>query len=224
MRRIFVFAMALCIFLSAGRAFAGEASSPEEQYRLGLRYQLGDGVQKDMQKAFSLYKKSAEQGYPPAQFAMGICHEMGGHGVVQDGRKAAFWYEKAARQGHTKAQLNLGNLYWFEDKGVLRNEQKAMDWWFVAAVNGEPEAQLYLAHRYFQISEKNRDHGALAKAHYWYREAAGQGMASAQYALGVMYQTGRPMQKDMKAALHWYKKAAVQGHKEAKKRLGELGH
>lgn len=224
MRRVFVLTMVLCVFLSTARVFAGEPSSPEEQYRLGLRYQLGDGVQKDMQKAFSLYKKSAEQGYPPAQFAMGICHEIGGHGVVQDGLKAASWYEKAARQGHTKAQLNLGNLYWFEDKGVPRNEQKALDWWFVAAVNGEPEAQLYLAHRYFQISEKNHGGGSLAKAHYWYREAAGRGMASAQYALGVMYQTGRPMQKDMHAALLWYKKAAAQGHKEAKKRLAELGY
>jgi len=205
-------------------SYATEPMNPKEQYMLGVRYQLGEGVRKDMKKAYALYKKSAEQGYSPAQFAMGVCHEVGGHGVAQDGKKAAYWYKRAALQGHTKAQLNLGSLYWFEDSGIQRDAQKAMDWWFVAAVNGEPQAQLYLAHRYFQLFEQKKDEGALNKAFYWYREAATQGMASAQYALGAMYQIGRPVGKDIKRAVFWYKKAALQNHKEAIKRLKELGY
>ncbi|AER65970.1 Sel1 domain protein repeat-containing protein [Thermovirga lienii DSM 17291] len=214
----------LVLLLAIGTriTYAAEPTNPKSQYILGLRYQLGDGVEKNMQKAYALYKKAAEQGYAPAQFAMGICYENGGHGITQDGQNAAYWYRRAALQGHTKAQLHLGNLYWFKDRGVPRNEQKAMDWWFVASVNGESKAQLYLAHRYFQLSEQQNDETYLKKAFYWYHEAASQGEASAQYALGVMFQMGRPVDKDLKTAVHWYKKAASQGHKEAYKRLKEL--
>jgi len=33
-----------------------------EQYNLGVRYQLGEGVPKDLGKAAELYKKAADQG------------------------------------------------------------------------------------------------------------------------------------------------------------------
>ena len=49
----------------------------------------------------------------------------------------------------------------------------------------------------------------------WYTKAAEQGHASAQYNLGVMYDTGKGALQDYKEAVKWYTKAAEQGHANA---------
>ncbi|MBQ7249238.1 MAG: sel1 repeat family protein, partial [Deltaproteobacteria bacterium] len=53
----------------------------------------------------------------------------------------------------------------------------------------------------------------------WYRKAAEQGMAVAQYNLGLMYDHGRGVPKDEGQAMEWYRKAAEQGHAEAQQAL-----
>ncbi len=49
------------------------------------------------------------------------------------------------------------------------------------------------------------------QAVYWYRKAADQGDADAQYNLGLMYGKGKGVAKDYKQAVYWYRKAADQG-------------
>ena len=51
----------------------------------------------------------------------------------------------------------------------------------------------------------------LDKAAAWYREAAEQGLADAQFNLGNLYRTGRGVAKDPRRAVVWYLKAAMQG-------------
>lgn len=45
-----------------------------------------------------------------------------------------------------------------------------------------------------------------------YRELAAQGLAPAQFNLGVMYDFGQGVAKDPVEAVRWYRAAAVQGH------------
>ena len=52
------------------------------------------------------------------------------------------------------------------------------------------------------------------------RKAAEQGNASAQYSLGVMYNTGEGVPQDYQEAVSWYHKAAEQGHASAQYNLG----
>jgi TPR repeat protein len=54
----------------------------------------------------------------------------------------------------------------------------------------------------------------------WYRKAAEQGDAKAQYALGYMYRHGRGVEMDYAEAAGWYRKAADQGYAEAQSALG----
>jgi TPR repeat protein len=54
----------------------------------------------------------------------------------------------------------------------------------------------------------------------WYRNAADQGDASAQYWLGVMYYKGQGVQQDYQQAVQWFRKAADQGHAWAQNWLG----
>ena len=61
------------------------------------------------------------------------------------------------------------------------------------------------------------------KAVEWYRKAADQGNAAAQYNLGNMYSWGKGVEQSNEKAAEWYRKAADQGDPDAKKRLSELG-
>jgi hypothetical protein len=56
----------------------------------------------------------------------------------------------------------------------------------------------------------------------WYTQAAEQGYAEAQYALGYMYNNGYGVPENDKTAFNWYTKAAEQGNTDAQYGLGLL--
>ena len=64
---------------------------------------------------------------------------------------------------------------------------------------------------YFKGQGVPQDYAAAVS---WYRKAAEQGNASAQYNLGVMYDNGQGVPQDYAAAVSWYRKAADQGDAE----------
>ncbi len=61
-----------------------------------------------------------------------------------------------------------------------------------------------------------------AQAMSWYKKAAEQGNAFAQFNLGLMYEKGRGVPQDDGQAVVWYKKAAEQGHAIAQYNLGVM--
>jgi TPR repeat protein len=65
----------------------------------------------------------------------------------------------------------------------------------------------------------NQDKGQAVQ---WYRKAAEQGYANAQYNLGVIYDKGDGVSQDKGQAVQWYRIAAKQGNVEAKNRLAYL--
>ncbi|WP_406569303.1 tetratricopeptide repeat protein, partial [Aeromonas veronii] len=56
----------------------------------------------------------------------------------------------------------------------------------------------------------------------WYRKAAEQGDAMAQFNLGAMYEQGKGVAQDDKQAVAWYRKAAEQGYAMAQSNLGGM--
>ena len=52
---------------------------------------------------------------------------------------------------------------------------------------------------------------------YWFRKAADQGDAKAQYSLGRMYSAGVSVARDNKIAVKWFKKAAEQEYAGAQR-------
>ena len=56
----------------------------------------------------------------------------------------------------------------------------------------------------------------------WYRMAAEQGTAGAQFNLGFMYYTGEGVLKDDAEAVRWYRMAAEQGDAGAQYNLGVM--
>jgi len=114
----------------------GEADS---QVKLGIMYNLGNGVPQDYQVAVKWYRLAAEQGNAQAQFNLGIMYNLG-KGVPQDYQEAVKWFRLAAEQGDAHAQYNLGLMY-LNGYGVLQSYEEAYAWWVVAAASGSESAR-----------------------------------------------------------------------------------
>ena len=90
----------------------------------------------------------------------------------------------------------------------------------MAAGKGNTDAQwqlgqIYLG--YFCNDEQNAKEAAK-----WYRKAAEQGRAEAQYGLGELYANGNGVQQDNSQALTWFTKAANNGSQNAKQAIENL--
>lgn len=77
----------------------------DAQYRLGLAYFRGDGVDKNLATARRLQRAAAEQGVVDAQFELSLLLAQGLGGKV-DTLAARRWEDKAAEAGHPRACLN----------------------------------------------------------------------------------------------------------------------
>lgn len=70
-----------------------------------------------------------------------------------------------------------------------------------------------------QYQRGRRSYPNNAKTIYWYRLAAEQGHAEAQYFLGIMYGDGSGVRQDHAEAVRWYRQAAEQGYANAQNKL-----
>jgi len=121
-----------------------EAGDAEAQYNIGVMYDHGDGVQKDVNKSFEWHLKSANQGNVKAQFHIGTMYYSGLYGVPNDTAKAFDWFQKAATQGADKAQYQVGRMY-ADGDGVPKDVAKASEWYKKAAAQGNSNAKDDLA-------------------------------------------------------------------------------
>ena len=64
---------------------------------------MGQGVEKDCNKAAALFRKSAEQGHAVGQRRLAYCYEKG-IGVPQYIEKAREWYLRSANKGDAIAK------------------------------------------------------------------------------------------------------------------------
>src|SRR5262245_39820250 len=118
---------------------AADQGNAAAQNNLGVQYENGQGVTKDLGKAAELYQKAADQGDATAQRHLGFLYE-NGQGVAKDLGKAAELYQKAADQGEAWAQNNLSGLYQHRQV-VTKDSRKAAELYEKAADQGHAAAQ-----------------------------------------------------------------------------------
>lgn len=187
------------------------------QFRLGFRYEKGDGVPQDYKQARLCYERAANLGSTVAQYNLGVLYHHG-RGIAQDYIKAQHYYKLAADQGRASAQYNLAYLY-EAGHGVTNDYTKAQHYYNLAAEQGHKSAQNNLGILYEEGRGVTKDY---VKAREYYVLAAGQGHAKAQNNLGLLYANGNIGTKDYAKARHYFELAADQGSASAQSNLAHL--
>ena len=83
--------------------------TPEQQYKLGRRYESGDGVPKNLMLALKHYRNAAKSGHAEAKYQIGQMYEQGSW-VARDAGMALKWYVDAASCGSMNAKAALVEL------------------------------------------------------------------------------------------------------------------
>lgn len=113
---------------------------------------------------------------------------------------------EAAQAGHGRAQLACGAMYQ-NGQGTEPDLEQARYWY--QKVQDEKAEAAYAMGTTYRKSDP-------AEAFRWYKQAAEQGHALAQAALGSMYDLGdAPGGRDKEESLRWYELAARQGVEDA---------
>jgi uncharacterized protein len=144
------------------------------QFKLGVLYDEGNGVDKNSREAIRWYCISSAQGFPEAAYNLGRLYQ-DGRGIPQNFERARQWYLMATGRGETKAAVNLGVMN-ASGEGGRRDYRTAIGWFLFAAQRGDERAKNNLGTMYFNGQGVSRD---LVRAHMWYNLAAAQGDAEA---------------------------------------------
>jgi TPR repeat protein len=206
---------------------AADTGDRKAQYELAGYYTRGIGPAHELPKAIQLSKageylrKAAEQGYAPAEIALGSWYGRG-WGVPRNIVTAVQWYRKAAEQGDALAQYAMGNFY-AEGRGVTNDMVQAIDWWRKAVVQNQADAEAALGQLYLLPSEEHGTNYLNSPEGFRFsRLAANQGSAMAMNNLGVAFENGIGIRADVLEAARWYVAAAEQGNAAAQGNLGQL--
>ena len=208
------------------------------QYRLGEMYYRGEvgeglmkneGVTNNYAEAAKWYRKAAEQELDWAQFDLGQMY-FRGEGVPKNYAEAVKWWREAAEQGHAGAQYGLGKMY-YKGQGVPKNEVEGYAWFLSAKANGDKKASkaVSILEKRLTAEQIEKGQARAAELHRlntgevkWWREGAGQGYASLQYKLGLMYAKDQGVPKNEVEAYAWFLLAKANGHEEGSEWISAL--
>lgn len=176
------------------------------EFALANCYAAGKGVPKDRRKAFDMHMALAEKGYNRSVLFVGesLYH---GDGVQRDVDAAVGWFSKGAEA------KNVFCMYWMGDAcdngcGVPKDPEKAMSWYKQAAEMGHVISQRIISER-----------SGTASPFDDFMRRAEAGDAQSMYMVGMCYESGVRVEKDMSKAREWYTKAAENGNEAAKRAL-----
>ena len=143
---------------------------PPAVSNLGVFYDIGEGVTKDMKKAVELYQLASEMNFAPAMCNLGIC-VFKGQGTAKNLERAVSLFQKSHSLGFIPAATNLGYCY-EKGQGVPINKSEAMKLYKEAAEQGNQTAQFNLALCYEKGEGMDKD---ITQAIHWYQKCATQG-------------------------------------------------
>ena len=209
-----------------------ENGDPNTLYTLGKMYELGEGVQKDYEKATKWYVLLSTKGKKRGNIqeeAKAILYRLAKWNVSE----ALKILVNDAENGNATAQRNLSFMYQL-GLGVPQDYHESVKWYGfqaerelakakkyinslvgnvplalkslnIDAENGDTEAQMKLALMYHFGLNVPKDY---KKAAVWYRSAALQGVNNAQFIMGLIYTKGQGVPQDDREAINWYQLAA----------------
>lgn len=166
--------------------------NPDAMWELGLMYENGNEViNVDTQKAFELYKKSADAGNAIGYYLVAHCYQHGIY-VEESHEKSDAFYKKSlemlteqAQQGDDIYVLNfIGSAYYWGD-GTQPDRVKGAEYYMKAAQLGSPECQYKIGLCYETGEGLEQD---AAKSVEWYAKSAAQNFPAAVEKINQIYQ------------------------------------
>ncbi len=193
-----------------------QAGDGEAQFKLGVRYSTGDGVDKNPPKAVYFWQLASEKGSANAQNNLAFAYYEG-IGIEKNPKKAFELWRKAAEKGDPTHVNNLAFAY-RDGIGTEINTKKAYALWLKNAEEGHAGSQNMVAFAYEEGIgiEKNPD---LAKK--WFYRAAENGNISAIKTLAVSYELGTLFIKDLQKSFEFKLKAAELGDVESQEQVAD---
>lgn len=196
---------------------SAEAGFVPAQNSLGLRYELGDGVAKDLVLAAHWYELAAKSGSPEAQVNLAMLYKRG-EGVKKDLTRAFQLFVQGAEGGSRLGMVYAGIAY-DNGLGVERDLAKAVQW-YEEAVAGKA----YLA--YPRLAELLVWGEGVAPDHERARTLAETafrlGKRDVGTILGHIHENGLGVTEDEGKAKEYYSAAAKRGDARAKEALERL--
>ncbi|CAI2175983.1 8904_t:CDS:2 [Funneliformis geosporum] len=160
------------------------------QCYVGICYDEGRGVAKDVNLAFDYYLRVANKDFAAGQLFIGYRYEIGLGIIKSNLKKAIKWYTKAANNGNVIASNNLGN-YYKNGKGVKKDYHKAIKLFQYSAKGNYSSGILNLGYCGIGININ------MQKAFELYETAANLENKIAQFNLACMYENGNVIDKGL---------------------------
>lgn len=160
---------------------------------IGLCYYNGNGVQKNEKKALEWFLIGVNNEDTDAYYYVGLYLQV----EEQKYQDALKWYIRAYELGCEVAANEIGTLY---DNALLgeRDYKKAMEWYEKGAKSDEVTSLVNLGHRY------HYDECNYSEAMKLYLRAYELGNYNATVDIGLLYENGYGVPKNVKEAKKWY--------------------
>ncbi|MEN0046319.1 MAG: tetratricopeptide repeat protein [Bacteroidota bacterium] len=106
---------------------AANSGNAKAQYYAGKLYEIGCGVEENIDKAVEWYQQSAAQDYLAANFQLSLLHLLGDK-IAKNKKEAFYWCDRTARKGYVKAFFLLA---WMYENGIGTNKDsiRAANWY-----------------------------------------------------------------------------------------------
>ena len=117
---------------------AAEAGGGYGQFMLANMYLAGQGVKRDPKQYLQWMERSADNGYAPANYLMGMAY------ITCNPPEAARYFEAAAKEEHGAAMHMLGLMY-ASGIGVEQSDREALRWFRLARAQGIPVEGRFLS-------------------------------------------------------------------------------
>jgi FOG: TPR repeat, SEL1 subfamily len=196
------------------------------QSYIGYMFNLGLGIAKDIRQAIKYYRLAAEQGSATSQFNLALIY---GNGQLEyrNSSEAFKYYLMAAENNHVRAQYQVG-LHYEKGLGTPKDLEKAVYWYRLSAESGNDDAKdainrindYIMSWGYYQKGLELREKGQSVLAAQNILKSAELGFDKAQQLIGIMYERGEGLEKNLSLAFQWTKKAAEQENTRAQIMMG----
>ncbi|OWF53911.1 death ligand signal enhancer-like [Mizuhopecten yessoensis] len=194
-------------------AEASSSAYGKASFNLGLCYETGRGVKKNMKQAVKLYERAVKENHPQAMYNLALLY-LGEEEGLTSPKYGLQLMEKAAELGLAQAQTYMGVHIMGQKQSCL---DKAVAYFRAAAGQDDSDGEYFLALCYEQGLgvEENK-----CRAADLYSQAATKGHDGAIYNLAFFHEHGLGgLPEDQVTAMTLYRKAANAGNESALYRL-----